>query len=480
MHVRSILNVLSALVSILGLTMLLAAAWSFYYGEYELEGILLSSAITLAIGVPTWTFTRGRVRLGIKDGFAVVTLTWLAISLFGALPFFLSGVIPNITDAFFESMSGVTTTGASIIGNPERLPYGVAFWRSFIQWIGGMGIIVFSLAILPLLGVGGVQLFKAEVPGPVPDKIKPRVRETAKTLWLVYFGISAVETVLLYFGGLSFFDSLCHTFTTMATGGFSTKSASIGHFNTAYVQYVFIIFMFLAGINFRLHWRAITGNSRSYFKDGEFRFYVGLILFFVVLIAANNMVRIGVVSHKLFRDSLFQVVSILTTTGYGTADYVLWGPFAQIILLLLMFIGGSAGSTGGGMKIARVMVTIRYGISEVRRLLHPRAVIPLRIGQRLIPEEVIRNTMGFVLFYVSIFVIVSVILTALGLDLVTALGATAASIGNIGPGLGSVGPSANYAHLPDLAKWLLAFCMLLGRLEIFTVIVLFSRSFWAR
>ena len=488
MQVRSILNVLAALVSILGLTMLLAAAWSFFYNDNDLEGILMSSVITLTIGIPLWYFTRGRIQLTIKDGFAVVTFTWLATAIFGALPFLLSGTIPNITDAFFESMSGVTTTGATILGNSqtlpnlpngiESMPHGVLFWRSFIQWIGGMGIIVFSIAILPLLGVGGVQLFKAEVPGPVTDKIKPRVSETAKILWLVYFGISVAEIILLYFGGLSWFDSICHTFTTMATGGFSTKNASIAHFDSTYVHYIFILFMFLAGVNFSLHWKVINGGVKEYFKDGEFKMYGRFILIFFLMITINNVFLKGYINHQICRDSLFQVVSILTTTGYGTADYLLWGSFAQIIMLLLMFFGGSSGSTGSGIKIARVMLILKYLVSETRRLLHPRAVIPLRIGKRSISDEVVRSTLGFTLFYVSIFIAVSIFLTALGLDIISSLGATAACIGNIGPGLGSVGPSANYAHLPDSAKWLLSLCMLLGRLEIFTVIVLFSRSFW--
>lgn len=492
MHVRSVLNVLAALITLLGITMLGAAVWSWYYGDADLEGILQASGLTIAFGLPVWFFTRGKVQLSIKDGFAVVTFTWLAIGIFGALPFLLTDAIPNITDAFFESMSGVTTTGASIIdmsygeeGGPrgiESLSYGVLFWRSFIQWIGGMGIIVFSIAILPLLGVGGVQLFKAEVPGPVPDKIKPRVRETAKILWLVYFGISLAEMLMLYFGGMSLFDAMCHMFTTMATGGFSTKNASIAGFNSVYIEYVIIFFMFLAGVNFTLHWRGIHGNLKSYFRDGEFKFYLGLIISFTIVIIISNIIRSseGVFTHTMFRDSLFQVVSILTTTGYATADYQLWGWFSQFLLLLLMFIGGSAGSTGGGMKIIRIMTITKYSLSEAKRLLHPKALIPVRVGRRLITDDVIRNTLSFFLFFVAAFVFTSLILTAMGIDLVTAIGATAASIGNIGPGLGDVGPTHNYAELPALAKWLLSFCMLLGRLEVFTVIVLFSRSFWKR
>ncbi len=470
--------------------MLLSAAWSFYYEEPDLEGLLMSSGITVAVSLPVWILTRRKVTLSVKDGFAIVTLAWFTIAIFSSLPFILTGTIPNLTDAFFESMSGITTTGASILGNPATMPHlangieslgkGVLFWRSFIQWIGGMGIIVFSIAILPLLGVGGVQLFKVEVPGPVPDKLKPRVQETAKSLWLVYLGVTAVEVILLMFGGMTFFDALCHSFTTMATGGFSTKNTSISHFNSAYVEYVIILFMFLAGVNFALHWKIITNPKRlSYFRDGEFKFYGLMVLLVTVFLAARIALNVEDLSHKIIRDSLFQVVSILTTTGFSTADYLLWGPFAQLSLLLLMFVGGCAGSTSGGMKIGRIMVVIKYSLSEIKRLLHPRAVIPVRIGRQMISEEVIRNTLGFVLFYVSIFVTVSVILTVLGLDLESAFGATAASIGNIGPGLGSVGPVANYAHLPALAKWLLTFCMLLGRLEIFTVMV-FLNTFFSR
>ncbi len=491
MHFRSILNVLAVLSTLLGLTMLFAAGWSYFYNESDLKGILLSSAITLSVNLPIWFLTRGKINLSIKDGFAIVTLVWISTALFSALPFIMTGAIPNITDAFFEAMSGVTTTGASILGNSETIPHlthgieslsmGLLFWRSFIQWIGGMGIIVFSIAILPLLGVGGVQLFRAEVPGPVPDKIKPRVQETAKILWIIYLGLTAVQVLLLFFGGMNIFDSLCHSFTTVAIGGFSTKNASIAHYNSAYIEYVIILFMFIAGVNFTLHWKAITSpRPMIYFGDGEFKFYgilIAVVTFFLIL---NLSLQSGELTHDIFRKSLFQVMSILTTTGFTTSDYISWGPFAQISLLLLMFVGGSAGSTAGGMKIARIMVVMKYSISEIKRLLHPRAVIPVRIGQHSISEEVVRSTLGFVLFYIMVFVAVSIILAALGLDIESAFSATAASIGNVGPGHGSVGPTSNYAHLPDLGKWLLTFCMLLGRLEIFTVMVFISTLFSKR
>ena len=491
MHVRSILNVLAALTTLLGLTMLFAAIWSFLYNESDLKGILLSSAITLSISLHSFFFTRGKINLSIKDGFAIVSLVWISTAFFSALPFIMTGAIPTITDAFFESMSGVTTTGASILGNSETIPHltngieslsmGLLFWRSFIQWIGGMGIIVFSIAILPLLGVGGVQLFRAEVPGPVPDKIKPRVQETAKVLWIIYLGITAVQVLLLFLGGMNFFDSLCHSFTTVAIGGFSTKNVSIAHYNSAYIEYVIILFMFISGINFTLHWRAITSpKPLVYFRDGEFKFYGMLIAFITLILIVNLSLQSGELTHHIFRKSLFQVMSILTTTGFTTSNYISWGPFAQILLLLLMFVGGSAGSTAGGMKIARIMVVIKYSISEIKRLLHPRAIIPVRIGKHPISEEVVRSTLGFVLFYLMVFVAVSIILAALGLDIESAFSATAASIGNVGPGHGSVGPTSNYAHIPVLGKWLLSFCMLLGRLEIFTVMVFLSTLFSKR
>ncbi len=488
MHFRSIFNVLASISILLGLTMLFAASWSYLYSEPDLKGILLSSAITIFINLSLWFFTKGKITLSIKDGFAIVTLVWISTAVFSTLPFILTGAIPNITDAFFESASGVTTTGASILGNSETMPHltngieslskGILFWRSFIQWVGGMGIIVFSIAILPLLGVGGVQLFRAEVPGPVPDKIKPRVQETAKTLWALYIALTMTQVVFLYFGGMNFFDSLCHSFTTIAIGGFSTKNASIAHFNSAYIDYVIIIFMFIAGVNFTLHWKAIIFQKPLvYFRDGEFKFYAFLIALTTCIIILNLSLINGELTHNIFRKSLFQVMSILTTTGFTTSDYTSWGSFSQMLILLLMFVGGSAGSTAGGMKIARIMVVAKYSLSEIKHLLHPRAVIPVKIGQQSINEEVIRSTLGFVLFYVMVFVFVSIILAALGLDLESSFGATAASLGNVGPAHGSVGPASNYAQIPDLAKWLLAFCMFLGRLEIFTVMVFLSTLF---
>ena len=487
MNIRSILNILAALITLLGFSMLVPAGIAFGFGESDLSGFLYSFAISILIGLPIWFFTRKGYSVTNKDGFAIVTFAWIITGIVGALPFYLSGAIPNVTDAFFESMSGVTTTGATIIGNPatlphlpngiESLPHGILFWRSFIQWIGGMGIIVFTIAILPLLGVGGVQLFKAEVPGPVSDKIRPRVRETAKFLWMVYLGITIAEIIMLQIAGMNWFDAVCHSFTTMPTGGFSTKNASIGFYDNIGIHYIMIFFMFIAGVNFSLHFRAISGDIKSYFRNSEFLTYFWLIALVTVVLTFSLVIKSGNWSHAFFLDSLFQTVSILTTTGYATADYELWAFFAQFLILILMFIGGMGGSTGGGMKIVRVMLILKYAALETRRMLHAKAIIPIRIGKKYISGDVIRNTLGFFLFYIFIFVFTSFFLTTLNIDLKSSMGVAASALGNIGPALGEFGPTDNYALLPGVGKWLLTFCMLLGRLEIFTVVVLFSRTF---
>ena len=488
MHVKTILNILGAILALTGFTMMVPALIAWGYNEPDLVGHLQSMGICMGIGIPVWLFTRKSRSLNNKDGFAIVTLAWLLIALAGAMPFYLSGAIPNFTDAWFESMSGVTTTGATIIGNPNTLPHlpngieslthGVLYWRSFIQWIGGMGIIVFTIAILPLLGVGGVQLFKAEVPGPVSDKIRPRVKETAKILWMVYVGLTAAEAILLSISGMSWFDAICHAFTTLPTGGFSTQNASIAAYANPAIHYIIILFMFIAGVNFTLHFRALTGNIKLCFKDPEFLTYIGITFAATLFIFLNIASAQGEWTHDNFLSSLFQSVSILTTTGYSSADYEIWPFFSQYLILILMFIGAMGGSTGGGMKVARIILLVKYAATETRRMLHSRAIIPIRIGDRYIGEDVVRNTLGFFLFYMSIFGVTALILTTLNLDIESAIGAAASAIGNIGPGLGAFGPTDNYALLHPMGKWMLTFCMLLGRLEIFTIMVLFSRTFW--
>jgi trk system potassium uptake protein TrkH len=341
-----------------------------------------------------------------------------------------------------------------------------------------MGIIVFTIAILPLLGAGGVQLFKAEVPGPVADKIRPRVKETAKILWMVYVGLTAAEAILLSISGMPWFDAICHAFTTMPTGGFSTQNDSIAAYANPAIHYIIILFMFIAGVNFTLHFRSLTGNLKLCFKDLEFLAYIGITFAATLFIFLNISSAQGDWTHDNFLSSLFQSVSILTTTGYGSADYEIWPFFSQFLILILMFIGGMGGSTGGGMKVARIILLVKYAATETRRMLHSRAIIPIRIGDRYISEDVVRNTLGFFLFYMSIFGITALILTTLNLDIESAIGAAASAIGNIGPGLGAFGPTDNYALLHPIGKWMLTFCMLLGRLEIFTIMVLFSRTFW--
>ena len=471
-----------------GLSMLIPTVISWSFSEPDLSGHLQSMIICIVVGIPFWMITRKSRALNSKDGFAIVSFAWLIVAFAGSLPFYLSGTIPNFTDAWFEAMSGVTTTGATIIGNPttlpnlpngiESMPHGILFWRSFLQWIGGMGIIVFTIAILPLLGVGGVQLFKAEVPGPVADKIRPRVKETAKILWMVYVGFTFLQFLLLGFAGMPWFDSICHAFTTMPTGGFSTQNASIAAYSNPLIHYVIIFFMFIAGVNFTLHFRAITGNFKSYFKDYEFKVYFFILFFATTFIFFNISYSELDLNHNTFRISLFQSLALMTGTGYANANYELWPFFSQLLLFFMMFFGAMGGSTSGGLKIARVILLIKYAASETRRMLHSRAIIPIRIGDRTISDDVIRNTLGFFLIYLSFFVMTALVLTALNFDFLSSLSAAASAIGNVGPAFGAFGPTDNYALLHPIGKWMMTFCMLLGRLEIFTIMVLFSRTFW--
>lgn len=460
--------------------MLLPIAWSLYYGEGDLSAFIITAAATFAVGLITYKLTPTKSEIRVRDGFAIVTLSWLSAAFFGAFPAFLSGAIPSFTDAFFESMSGFTTTGASILTDIESLPHGVLFWRSLTHWLGGMGIIVLSLAILPLLGVGGMQLYRAEVPGPVTDKLTPRIKETAKILWGVYLLLSALETAALMIGGMSFFDALCHTFGTLATGGFSTRNGSIGAYGNPYIEWVVIVFMVLAGCNFALHFRALRGDLKSFHRDVEFRFYIGVIITSVVLLMVFNFTHLFSGFGERLRHTVFQVVAIMTTTGYGTHDYETWAPTGHFLLLTLMFIGGMAGSTGGGMKTMRVLILIREARMELRQLIHPRGIFPVRLGDKIIGDEVLRKIFGFVLLYLLLFFIGAIVMTFFQLDIVSAIAASAACLNNIGPGLGLVGPTDNYHHIHSLGKWVLAMLMLMGRLEVYTVVILFSRSFWRR
>lgn len=480
MNLRAVIHIIGLLLIFEGFAMLAPLGFSLYYAEGDAFAIFISLLICISVGTVASKLNQKYNDLRLREGFAVVVFGWTTMAAFGALPFVISRAIPSYTDAFFETMSGFTTTGASILSNIEALPHGLLFWRSETHWLGGMGIIVLSLAILPFLGVGGMQLFKAEAPGPVVDKLTPRLKETAKILWGVYVLISFSETVLLLLGGLSLFDALCHTFGTMATGGFSTKNTSIAHFDSLYVESVIIVFMFLAGTNFSLHYRFLKGQWHSYLSDHEFRFYFILIFIFIALTAPIVYFTKTPNIAAALRSAVFQIVSITTTTGFVTDDFELWGSGGQLIILCLMFIGGCAGSTGGSIKIIRILVVLKHGITEIKKLLHPNAYLPVRLGGRVVPQEVVTNILAFFIIYLLIFAAGSLIMTIMGLDIITAISSVAATLGNIGPGLGNVGPLDNYAHLPTAGKWLLALFMMLGRLELYTVIILFVPEFWKR
>ncbi|MCX7823493.1 MAG: TrkH family potassium uptake protein [Syntrophobacterales bacterium] len=418
--------------------------------------------------------------IGHREGVAIVTLGWFGATLMGSLPFFLGGVLPSFTDAFFESMSGFTTTGASVLVDIESVPKSILLWRSTTHWLGGMGIIVLSLAILPFLGVGGMQLYKAEVPSPVPDKLKPRIRDTAMALWKIYLLFTILEVALLTASDMTFLDALCHTFGTLATGGFSTKNASIGHYQSLYVEIIVMLFMLIAGINFSLHYQFVRGRMGTFIRDSECKLFLLTVLIFIILCTLSLWKSSYSSFGEAFRYASFQVISIITTTGYATADYELWPGLPQAILLFSMFIGASAGSTGGGIKFIRLMILLRHAYKELERIIHPHVVTQVKLGGKVIPQDVISSMWGFFVLYLGIFVVASWLVAASGVDMITAFSSVAATLGNIGPGFGSVGPAENYASLPEVAKWVLSFCMLLGRLEIYTVIVLLMPEFWKK
>ncbi|WP_321285509.1 potassium transporter TrkG [uncultured Sunxiuqinia sp.] len=481
LNVKIIFRILGFLLVVEGVSMLLAMGVSAIYGDAGLLPLLYSSLISMGIGALTLLATNeADKKIGKHEGFIIVSLVWVIFSFFGSFPYLISHSIPSLTDAFFETMSGFTTTGSSILNDIESLPNGILFWRSMTQWLGGMGIIVLSLAILPVFGIGGMQLFAAEVPGPTPDKISPRIQQTAKSLWIIYLGFTVIETILLWIGGMTFFDAVNHSFTTMATGGYSTKQASVAYWSSPFIQYVITLFMFLAGMNFTLSYLAIHGKFDKVFKNEEFKYYLLFVVGFTAIIFSGLLITTQMDFELAFRDSLFQVVSIITTTGYATADYLTWTPFLTIITFSLFFFGGSAGSTGGGIKIMRVVLLMKNSYYELRRLLHPNAVIPVRFNKRAVSEQIITNVLAFFMIYFIIFFISTILFTLIEPDMESAMGAVATSLGNIGPGLGNVGPAENFHHVHPAGKWFLSFLMLLGRLELFTVLVLFSPAFWKK
>jgi trk system potassium uptake protein TrkH len=482
MRIPYTLHLVGILILFLGLTMVFPLLFGLYFQDGSVVPLFESMVITVGSGLVLYGVFRGARRdvMSHREGMGVVAFGWTAAGIFGALPYYLGGVFPSFSDAFFESFSGFTTTGASVLTQIEMVPRGFLFWRSLTHWLGGMGIIVLTLAILPILGIGGMQLYKAEVPGPVPDKLKPRIRDTAMVLWKAYVLFSAAETLLLLLGGMDLFEALCHTFGTMATGGFSTRNASIGSYNSPYADTVVIIFMLFAGINFSLHYQCLKGDPLAFWRNSEFRFFIGIVAVFCLTVTFNLYHTAYETISEALRFGVFQVVSIITTTGYTTADFEAWPPLSQNILLFCMFLGASAGSTGGGMKCLRIMLLLKHSYHQLFSLIHPRAVTQVKLGGRPVSDEVLHSIWGYFMIYLGLFILCSFLLAAMGVGVVTSFAAVAATIGNIGPGLGMVGPTDNYAHIPVLGKWLLILCMLLGRLEIYTVVILFVPEFWRK
>ena len=472
--------------------MLLSAIVSLIYKDGVTLKLFLSGLVTLLIGVSAMVYTRNHKKeMNKREGYIVVSFGWIVMALSGTIPYVFTEAIPSFTDAFFETMSGFTTTGASILNDIEAVPEGVLFWRSLTHWIGGMGIIVLAVAILPLLGIGGMQLFAAEAPGPSADKLHPRITDTAKRLWLIYFGYTAAETILLKAAGMNFFDAINHSMSTLSTGGFSTKNASVAYWNAMpMVQYIIIVFMFLAGTNFVLSYFAFKGKISKVYKDDEFKLYFKFIAIFTILAAViiyfNADLSLSTIEHpqvlgvgeSAFRHSLFQVLAIITTTGFVTADYTLWTPFLTIFFFGLMFLGGSAGSTSGGIKIVRHLITIKNGFLEFKRTLHPNAILPVRYNKRSVSGDIVFNILGFFILYLLSFIIGSLGFSMMQIDFESAIGLAASSLGNVGPALGDFGPVNNYAALPPIGKWWASFLMLIGRLELFTVLILLTPFFW--
>lgn len=480
MKYNIVLNTLGSILLFLGISMIFPLLYALYYHEKAISAFIISMIITVTVGILLKKLFSPLEPIRIKEGFAIACLGWIVAAAFGALPFMFAGTFTNFIDAYFESMSGFTTTGATVIAAIEGNPYSILFWRDFIQWLGGMGIIVLVVAILPPLGVGGMQLFKSEVPGPEPDRLKPKIKDTAKLLWRVYIVISALEVGCLYLSGMSLFDALTNMFGTMATGGFNPRNLSIAAYGNPFIEIIITFFMLIAGANFSLHYKVLHGDIKSLFKDKEFIFYCGIILFSIFAISTELRLYVYKSVFTALRYATFQVVSIITTTGFVTADFDTWPAFSKTILLVLMFIGGCAGSTGGAIKNIRIMLLLKQAAREFKKLIHPQAITPIRLGNKTISEEVMRNITSFFFLYIFIFVICSFIMSALGLDMVSASASVAATLGNVGPGLGIVGPTKTYTLIPPLGKIVLTICMLLGRLEIYTVLVLIVPEFWKK
>jgi trk system potassium uptake protein TrkH len=456
--------------------------FSIYYKEEDLFAFVFALLINLGLGGSMLLYGKNQniADINRKDGFLIVTTGWLALSIFGALPYVFSGTFDSQSDIIFETISGYTTTGATILTDIETQPKGILMWRSITQWIGGMGIIVLAVAILPFLGIGGMQLFMAEASGISYDKVQPRIKETAQRLWMVYIGLTVLLLLLLLFSEMDFYEALAHSFSTLSTGGFSPKAASIGHYQSKYIEYLLIVFMFVGGVNFTLIYFGLKGNLKRVWSNEEFRVYLYFVLVVIAIAAINLIIFQKYHPENAIRTSAFTVVALVTTTGFGTEDFTQWSPFLTMLFLFMFFAGASTGSTSGGIKVARHLLLGKNSILEFKRQLHPSAIIPVRLNGKSVPREVIQNVLAFIIIYLTAVVISTLLLSLDNIDVASAFSAAAAATGNVGPGIGMVGPSENFAFLSPFSKLVLSFCMLIGRLELVTVLIVFSPYFWQR
>ncbi len=494
MNISLVLRTLGNLIIMLSCILIIPFSVSLCYGtREEIRAFVLTIILSGITGFALkYSLKPKNEDITIREGLAIVAFWWISCALIGALPYWFSGVCVSFCDSYFESMSGFTTTGASVFDNIEALPHGILFWRSMTQWMGGMGIVVFLVAVLPAIGVGGHRLFSAEAPDLTTDKIKPRIAQTAKILWMIYISLTAILIPLLWFGGMDFFDAVCHAFTTISTGGFSTKNQSIAAFDSLYIEIVVMVFVFISASNYILHYQLVTGRIKKVLVNSELRFFVSLMLCAICLVTLalffyeSSSYNGGVKNHEYesvggaLRYAAFQVVSITTSTGYCNADFDLWPNFCRVFLVLLMFIGGCAGSTAGGMKVARIILLCKSSVRELVHLLRPRAIMHVKLSGKSVSEDIITNTLGFIVIHLGLLGVFSLILTLFGTDLITSFSAVASMMSNVGPALADAGATKNYSGMAYPCKWVLAFCMLVGRLEIYTVILVFLPLTWKK
>lgn len=481
MNFKVVGNMLGKLLMYLSALMIFPLLFAFYYNEKSsVSAFIWSIIVTFSVGFILHKICPFKNSIGNKESYLIATLGWVFVSGFSTLPFIFSKTIPNFLDAYFECMSGYTATGATILTEIESNPLSVLLWRNETQWIGGMGIILLVVALLPMLGVGGMRLVKSEFPGFELDKIKPRIVETAKTIWLIYIFITLGEIICLYLFGMPLFDSIINTFGTVPTGGFNPKNTSIAYYDNVVFEVIIIIFMFISAVNFSLHYKFFHGDRKIYLRNQEFTFFISIVLISTLLVALELRFSIYDSLLSALRYASFQVVSIVTTTGFVNTDYGIWPHFSQLVLVLLMFLGGCVGSTAGAIKSVRMLLLLKQLKQSFDKLLHPNAIIPIRLGGKVISDDIMQSIRSFFLLYIFVFIIGVFIITATGLDITSAVGAVAATLGGVGPGVGLVGPAENYAFISSIGKITLIICMLLGRLEIYTVLVLLVPEFWKK